>query len=353
MSTEYRVVTTGHWLLNSMRRNITVQSNTPLPESLIKAAPEGERELVRFPAEDRGESLSAMAQRDLESALQLLAERAQYITGAAGAAIALRSNGSMICRASVGDCAPALGLGVQTDSGLSGESVRTRQILRCDNAEDDPRVNRESCRALGISSVVVLPLVANDEVNGLFELFSAKPYAFEERDIVALQRLSEMVQTALEHADAVKVTEAELAEKPTSTAEVEPEVKPDPPPPSEPAAVENKIEPEPAPVKMWSAPADGEAAASEEEDAPVNLVITERGNIRKCLSCGFPVSEGRELCVDCEGTRGGAIQTDLDTPAFLSDLAGSAREGWFESHKYLVAVVVLLGVLLAVLLWLR
>src|SRR5579862_161961 len=43
----------------------------------------------RFPADDSSKSLTEMAQRDLEAALQLLAERAQYITGASGAAIAL------------------------------------------------------------------------------------------------------------------------------------------------------------------------------------------------------------------------------------------------------------------------
>src|SRR5580693_2593719 len=44
----------------------------------------------RFPGEDAGRSLAEMAHRDLDAALQLLAERAQYITGASGAAIALR-----------------------------------------------------------------------------------------------------------------------------------------------------------------------------------------------------------------------------------------------------------------------
>ena len=44
----------------------------------------------RFPGEDGGESLAKMAESDLDAALQLLAERAQYITGASGAAIALR-----------------------------------------------------------------------------------------------------------------------------------------------------------------------------------------------------------------------------------------------------------------------
>src|SRR5277367_4884292 len=116
---------------------------------------------VRFPGEDGGHSLAEMAQRDLDAALQLLADRAQYITGASGAAIAIRRNGQndMLCRASSGMNAPELGALLSTEFGLSGESVRTRQPLRCDDAERDLRVNREVCRQMGIESVVVMPVV--------------------------------------------------------------------------------------------------------------------------------------------------------------------------------------------------
>src|SRR6202021_1515984 len=86
----------------------------------------------RVPANNGNNSLTEMAQRDLTAALQLLAERAQYITGASGAAVALRVGDEMICRASAGSSAPELGAHLQVDSGLSGESVRTKQILRCD-----------------------------------------------------------------------------------------------------------------------------------------------------------------------------------------------------------------------------
>src|SRR5690348_8541560 len=98
-----------------------------------------------------------MAQRDLDAALHLLADRAQYITGASGAAIALRRDGKrdMLCRASIGTNAPELGALLSAEVGLSGESVRTRRPLRCDDTFSDTRVNREICQQLGIGSVVV------------------------------------------------------------------------------------------------------------------------------------------------------------------------------------------------------
>src|SRR5580692_1397517 len=168
---------------------------------------------VRFPGDDGGKSLAEMAERDLESTLQLLVERAQYITGASGAAIALLDDTEMICQASAGRSAPELGAEVQVKSGLTGESVRTRQVLRCDDAETDPRVNRESCSSLGIRSVMVMPLVREAEVVGVFELMADRARAFEERDVNALERLAEMVLTSLEHADAAKRAVQEIAAK--------------------------------------------------------------------------------------------------------------------------------------------
>ena len=78
----------------------------------------------------------ALQAPDLEAALQLLVERARYITGATGAALALLQGGEMVCRASAGSSAPAVGARLQVISGLTGESVSRKQILRCDNAEN-------------------------------------------------------------------------------------------------------------------------------------------------------------------------------------------------------------------------
>ncbi|HEX6822422.1 MAG TPA: GAF domain-containing protein [Candidatus Sulfotelmatobacter sp.] len=180
-------------------------SQTPNPQS-ISAALSLARAGAAVPAwpsirgEDVGRSLAEMAQRDLDAALQLLADRAQFITGASGAAIALRRQGmnDMLCRASAGSNAPELGALLSTEFGLSGESVRTKQVLRCDDAERDVRVNHEVCRQLGIASVVVMPVVHDEEVLGVFELFSGKRNAFGERDLSAVQRLGQMVETAVQ-----------------------------------------------------------------------------------------------------------------------------------------------------------
>ncbi|HTS38447.1 MAG TPA: GAF domain-containing protein [Candidatus Solibacter sp.] len=175
-----------------------------MPAGLVAAGREMDGVALQFPGDDGGRSLGELALSDLDAALQLLADRAQYITGANGAAIALRREGrnDMQCRASSGSNVPELGSLLSTEFGLSGESVRTRQALRCDDTERDARVNRDVCREMGIASVAVMPVVNDDEVLGVFELFSGKVNAFGERDFTALKRLSEMVETAVKLAQA-------------------------------------------------------------------------------------------------------------------------------------------------------
>src|SRR5207244_5583288 len=66
--------------------------------------------------------------------------------------------------------------------------------------------NSENCRKFGISSAMVMPLARGPEVIGVFELLSGMTQAFEERDLSALARLGEMVETAMEHADTARQT---------------------------------------------------------------------------------------------------------------------------------------------------
>lgn len=284
--------------------------------------PPGTASSLRFPGEDGGKSLTEMAQRDLNVALQLLTERAQYITGASGAAIALREGEELICRARAGPSAPEVGAQLQVSSGLTGESVRTREILRCNDAGTDPRVNRESCRALGISSVMVMPLLQEQEVIGVFELLSDRPHAFEERDIVALQRLGEMISTAIEHADAVKHGIQGISA------------------PSDPPSVE-----------LASPEINSAAAPQETESETARPRLT---NIRSCQTCGFPVSGSRTLCLDCEAAQEQASPgSKAAAPAFLAELDDAKQETWLRKHMYTIGIVLMVVLTAVLVLWLR
>ena len=141
---------------------------------------------------------------ELEMCLQLIAERALTLVGATGAAIAISEGVEIVCQASAGFDAPPLGARIQAGSGFSGECVQTGLLLQCDDSENDPRVDRDSCRFLGVRSLMAAPVRSPDAVLGLLEVFSSEPFAFREGDRFLLSQLAEIILEAAQRAiDAV------------------------------------------------------------------------------------------------------------------------------------------------------
>ena len=130
---------------------------------------------------------------DLEPGISIIAEKAQMLTGATGAAIALRRGNEIVCRARTGRTAPDIGVRLQTDSGLSAECVRTGEVLLCNDAESNPRVDWASCRRMGVRSILVSPLRHFRRTLGVFEVLSSMPHAFDSNDVATMQFLSGMM----------------------------------------------------------------------------------------------------------------------------------------------------------------
>jgi len=160
-------------------------ANAAHPASGIYAVPTAE-EIEIHPAE-----------LDLEPAISAITERAQHLTGATGAAIALRAGDEIVCRARTGRTAPDLGVRLQTDAGISAEAVRSGEIMLCHDAERNPRVDLASCRRLGVRSILVSPLRHYRRTLGVFEVLSSSPGAFDERDVATMQLLSGMMVAAI------------------------------------------------------------------------------------------------------------------------------------------------------------
>lgn len=141
---------------------------------------------------------------DLEPAISVIAERAQALTGATGSAIALRAGNEIVCRARTGRTAPDLGIRLQTDSGISAECVRTGEVVICNDADRNPRIDLSICRRLGVRSVLAAPLRHFRQTLGVFEVLSSAPYAFDNRDIATMQLLSSMMVAAMSRLSAIR-----------------------------------------------------------------------------------------------------------------------------------------------------
>jgi len=153
----------------------------------------------RFPQPKTEAALEEISAFDLDlaPAIDIITDRAQVMTRATGAAIALNRGRDIVCRARAGRTAPDLGVRLQTESGISGHCVRTGEILLCHDTESSPHVDPTISRRLGVRSILVSPIRYFQRTLGIFEVLSASPYAFDQRDVATLQLLSGMMVAAI------------------------------------------------------------------------------------------------------------------------------------------------------------
>ncbi|HYX70922.1 MAG TPA: GAF domain-containing protein, partial [Terriglobales bacterium] len=165
--------------------------------ALLKPAPPPVVDRPRRPgvpvrALDVGALEVEIASLDREAALARVAERTRELVSASGVAIAYGSREQMMCRASSG-AAPAVGVRLQGESGLSGECVRSGVLVRCDDTQTDARVDAEVCRQLDLRSAVLVPLLDAGQMCGVLEVFSSRPFAFASDDIRCFEQVAALV----------------------------------------------------------------------------------------------------------------------------------------------------------------
>src|SRR5215467_424166 len=152
----------------------------PLPGVSGAAASAASPATARSPLQTSREAIlgairaAATAERyDPQAVLAAITEAAQALTGANAAALAMRREGLVICRASCGEMAPEVGSRLSVDSGISGECLRTGKVLRCDDTLRDLRTDPEVCRRMGLRSVAAVPLRGRRGTMGVLEAFSS------------------------------------------------------------------------------------------------------------------------------------------------------------------------------------
>jgi TonB family protein len=135
-------------------------------------------------------------EQSLDLILGTITDVARQLTGASGAALAMWKDGAMVCRARTGDLAPVLGAHLNAKTGISGECLRTGKMQHCADTENNPLVDLEVCRSLGLRSIAVLPIRGGRAINGILEVFSTRPAVFTEQHIVLLQKLATLAERA-------------------------------------------------------------------------------------------------------------------------------------------------------------
>jgi hypothetical protein len=183
---------------------------------------------------------------------------------------------------------------------------------------------------------MVVPLVHEHEVIGLFEFLSDRATAFEQRDAQAIEHLAELIQTAIENAGALRRGAEEMA-----------------------ASQPNMHAHEQLTAQGGTSHAEVAGQSAESPAPDQSLPTSERlpatsVRIHTCASCGFPISAGRRLCVDCEAAEDKNQDGTLRASSVVLAQLGETREpGWFRANIYTIGIVIVFGLTLAFLLWTR
>jgi len=283
--------------------------------STLAAQPSDTLPPVFLTFEETDSSLKEIAVRDLQASLELLADRMQYVTGASAATIAIKKENNFVCLASAGPMAAQPGTSLRTDLNVVNQSINNQQIVCCNNTRNATRSDGKSYHQLGVRALMIMPLFQESEAVGAVELLSGRTDAFNDHAGEILEHLSAMVMTALDHADAANRALSEIA----------------------PAA---QID---FPLEIVSPP------APEENSTVKSQVPDESVKIRHCEVCGFPVSGGRKLCLDCEEA-GREADPNTTAPSFLSNLVREQKQGWLQAHFYTIGTFLMVLLTVVVLL---
>ena len=143
------------------------------------------------------QSLLAQADLDLAAFMQLVVNTLQELTEAKGAVVELVDGDYMVYRSASGAISQHVGLRLLRANSLSGLCVSSAQILQCDDAETDPRVDTNACKKVGVRSMICTPLFERGLPVGVLKVMSEQACGFDEEDLQTLELLGAALGAAL------------------------------------------------------------------------------------------------------------------------------------------------------------
>lgn len=161
-----------------------------------------------------------VAEPDQKSVMKLIVERSRELTGADGAVVEMIEGEELIYHTASGKARGHVGLRLNLSSSISGECVREKEILRSDDAEQDPRVDQAAIRQTGARSLIVVPLYHRQEIVGVLKVFSGNAHAFGNRDVDTLQLMAGLIAATMSHTAEFEAKQALLDERTASLTKI-------------------------------------------------------------------------------------------------------------------------------------
>ncbi|HTW08460.1 MAG TPA: EAL domain-containing protein, partial [Acidimicrobiales bacterium] len=133
----------------------------------------------------------------METMRRVVDQALLLVPSAEGSVVELLEGETLTYVCCAGNLASATGLQLGLGSSLSGLSVRTASTLRCDDAAEDPRVDRDACLKVGAVSMVCVPLRHHSGPVGALKVASSVPRAFDDDDVATLRALADFISAAI------------------------------------------------------------------------------------------------------------------------------------------------------------
>lgn len=143
--------------------------------------------------------------------MQRVTERTlELMTPAFGVMVGLADEDGITYVAGAGNQVDLVGTRVAMGQSLSGLSIRTSQVLRSDDTEEDARVDLEACRRHFVRSLVCVPLQRDGHSVGVLAVNAPEPNVFRDEDVMTLTQLAAFITVAISSAFDLYQVSAEL-----------------------------------------------------------------------------------------------------------------------------------------------
>ena len=180
---------------------------------------------------------------DLNEVMDAIAQQVRHIAPASGVAIALLRKGQLVYDAGCGSAATYVGRSVAATLSTSGSHAIPSEILRVENADNDPRIQAAICRQFGAKSLLILPVRSKGTVTAVLQIIFDEAHFFADEEVRAYWVFAGLVGDAIRasHA-AVEAPPVEAVVRDQSAEQPAPAK----PPSALPAAIPTAVMPKPA-----------------------------------------------------------------------------------------------------------
>ncbi len=229
------------------------------------------------------QSLIQSHQLDLPAAMNLVATRAQKLTRASGAAIAVVEGEELRYCAASGSAASEGETRIPLSSAISRQCVTGRELVQSANLETEKNFEapKNTLSQARIRSLIALPFFYDGKVVGVLELRSGHANCFQEHDVRTCQLMAGLLSEAFARNAELEWKRALVAERATMLEALE-KIKPQ---------LEKLVETSPAPKPV--AP----------EPEPSAETVTSQ-----CRGCGNELLEEESYCGICGAARASGVQ---------------------------------------------